>query len=52
MVFGGILEGFWWVFSGFWWDFSGKYQDPKECFLDVFCYIKPTKRHTFGGLGT
>ena len=25
---------------------------PKECFLEVFCYIKPTKKHSFGGPGT
>ena len=25
---------------------------PKVCFLEVFCYIKPTKKHSFGGLGT
>ena len=24
---------------------------PKVCFLEVFCYIKPTKKHSFGGLG-
>ena len=28
------------------------YQDPKECFLELFCYIKPIKKHgTFGGYG-
>ena len=24
---------------------------PKVCFLEVFSYIKPTKKHTFGGPG-
>ena len=23
----------------------------KECFLEFFCYIKPTKKHSFGCLG-
>ena len=25
---------------------------PKECFLEVFGYLKPTKKHSFGCLGT
>ena len=25
---------------------------PKECFLEVSCYIKPSKKHSFGCLGT
>ena len=24
---------------------------PKECFLEVFGYLKPTKKHSFGCLG-
>ena len=25
-------------------------QDPQRCFLEVFGYIKPSKKHSFGGL--
>ena len=25
---------------------------PKVCFLEVFSYLKPTKKHTFGGPGS
>ena len=24
---------------------------PKECFLEVFSYLRATKAHSFGGLG-
>ena len=32
--------------------FVNNYQrHPKECYLEGFCYLKPTKKHSFGCLG-
>ena len=31
--------------------FFGQLPGPKVCFMKVFRYIKPTKKHSFGALG-